>query len=452
MRKERINQLNDKDFNFSGKYVLYCMENAQREDYNHALEFAIQIANQYTKPVVVAFFITDKYKYSNQRYYRFMLEGIIKTKNQIQKRGINFVIKKDDFVNGCLSLSKDAFCIVFDKSYLKTQRNWRYKVAEKSDVKIFEVETDVIVPIEVVSKDMVPYAYIYRKKLENLFFEFLYDYQKLEPKIKTEIDLESLNFEEPQNYLDILNIDKSISTVEKYYKGGFDEAENRLKDFIERKLSYYKEFRSDPSKDYQSNLSPYLHFGQISSQKIMVEILKHYDFQDENIQSFYNEAVVWRELARNFCYYNSFYNYYEGIPEWAKKTLEEHLSDKREYIYDIDILENAKTHDIYWNAAQKELLITGKMHNYMRMYWAKKLIEWTDHPQKAFDIACYLNDKYELDGRDPNGYAGISWCFGTHDRPWTERKIFGKIRYMNDKGLERKFDIHKYVKKWITTL
>jgi deoxyribodipyrimidine photo-lyase len=180
---------------------------------------------------------------------------------------------------------------------------------------------------------------------------------------------------------------------------------------------------------------------------VVFEVLSKYGRKDENVDSFFNELIVWRELARNFCYYNPNYNQYEGIPDWAKETLEEHKNDKREYIYTIEELENAKTHDEYWNSAQLELLKTGKMHNYMRMYWCKKLIEWTDDPKKAFDIACYLNDKYELDGRDPNSYAGISWCFGTHDRPWKERKIFGKIRYMSTSVLEAKFDIKKYVEK-----
>lgn len=166
------------------------------------------------------------------------------------------------------------------------------------------------------------------------------------------------------------------------------------------------------------------------------------------MKSFFNELIIWRELARNFCFYNPLYNQYEGIPYWAKQTLEDHKKDPRERTYSLEELESGKTHDPYWNAAQRELLKSGKMHNYMRMYWAKKLIELTPDPKTAFDIACYMNDKYEIDGRDPNGYAGISWCFGTHDRPWKERKIFGKIRYMSKSGLEKRFNIDLYLLKW----
>ncbi len=450
MNDKRIKLLNKKGFSEKGKYILYCMEACQREDYNPALEFAIHLSNNYKKPVLVAFFITDKYRFSNQRYYRFMLEGIIKTKKKIEERGVKFLVQKDKFLEGCLRLGKDAFGIITDKNYLKTQRKWREDLALMSEISVFEVETEVVVPLDYISSKAVPYSYLYRKKLEKLIHSFLRDYEKIEPEFNsTGMDLESIDFEKPEDYLKILNIDKTVPTVEKYYTGGSEEAEKRLKEFIEKKLPYYKDYRSDPSKDYQSNLSPYLHFGQISPAKVVNEILKEYDYEDANIKSFLNEIVVWRELARNFCWHNPNYNQYEGIPKWAKESLEKHVSDKRPYLYTLEELEHGLTHDKYWNAAQKELLETGKMHNYMRMYWAKKLIEWTDHPKTAFDYACYLNDKYELDGRDPNGYAGISWCFGSFDRPWQERKIFGKVRYMSDKGLERKFNIKKYVEKYL---
>ncbi len=449
MFEYRLNKLNNCQDREDGKYVLYCMESSQREDFNFSLEFAVEKANSLKKPVVVAFFITDKYKYSNQRYYKFMLEGIVKTKKAVEERGIKFVIRKKTFVEGCLELAKNSACVILDRNYLKTQRKWKKEVAEKSDVAVYELENDVVIPIETISKTQIPYAYIYRKKVYEIIERFLHPVLKLEPKIKSlDIDLESLEFEDAEDFLNILNIDKKVPTVERYFLGGYDEAEKRLKIFINEKLHRYKQLRSDPTQDYTSNLSPYLHFGQISPLKIVLEVLKNYDMEDENVKSFFDELIVWRELARNFCWFNPLYNQYEGIPEWAKKTLEEHKKDKRDYIYTLEDFENAKTHDPYWNAAQKELLKTGKMHNYMRMYWAKKIIEWTEDPKEAFDIACYLNDKYELDGRDPNGYAGISWCFGNFDRPWQERKVLGKIRYMSDKGLETKFNISDYVRKF----
>jgi len=445
----RIKNLNSKSENSSGKFVAYIMEASQRAFYNHALEFAISYANSLNKPLIVIYNLTDKYKFSNLRYYTFIIEGLIKLKKDLDERGLKFFIKKSDYVSGSIEISKNAVALITDRNYLKLQRNWRTKVAQTIDVPLIEVESDVIVPVELVSGKKEPYAATIRPKILRLLDQFLEPVTHQELKINSSyIEFDHLNYKNVDEFISILQIDRTVKPVSEYYEGGYDKAMEFLKIFIEKKLPYYKALRSDPTKDFQSELSPYIHFGQISTLQILLEILKHYNIKDENVQSFINEIVIWRELARNFCLYNPMYNEYEGIPEWAKKTLEEHLKDKREFTYSLEELEFAKTHDSYWNAAQIQLLKTGKMHNYMRMYWAKKLIEWTEHPKIAFDYACYLNDKYELDGRDPNGYAGISWCFGTHDRPWFERPIFGKIRYMNDKGLERKFEIKKYVEKF----
>uniref|UniRef100_A0A7C3MKP5 Deoxyribodipyrimidine photo-lyase n=1 Tax=Dictyoglomus thermophilum TaxID=14 RepID=A0A7C3MKP5_DICTH len=451
MDKERIRKINNKDINKNGKFVLYYMSLSQREDQNHSLEFSVYLSNQLKKPLVVYFPISDMYKFSNIRYYRFMLEGILKTKKNIEERGIQFIIEKiNPPYKKVINSSQNYVAVILDKGYLRHPRKINKEIADNSEVSVFEIESDVIVPIEIASSKQETYASTIRPKIFNLLNIYLKPLEKLTPKVKSygyDFGFNPLSIQNVDEILKILSIDNSVSTVEKYFKGGSDEAEKRLKDFIENKLYKYKELRSNPAYDYQSNLSPYLHFGQISPIKIVLEVLKNYDFNDENVQSFFNELIIWRELARNFCYYNPFYNQYQGIPEWAKYTLEQHLSDKRDYIYNLEDLEKAKTHDIYWNTAQKELLKTGKMHGYMRMYWAKKVIEWTLHPKRAFDFICYLNDKYSLDGRDPNGYSGISWCLGSHDRPFQERKIFGKVRYMSKRGLEEKFDIKKYIER-----
>jgi Deoxyribodipyrimidine photolyase len=446
--KGRVKALNDGKFNKNGKFVIYWMSQSHRANFNHSLEFAIDLSNAYRKPLLVYFPITDRYKYSNARYYKFMLDGILEAKNSIEERGIKFVIEKvDDIKRRVVEISRDAFALITDKAYLKFYRRLNQYVADKLDIPVYEVESDVCVPVEIASDRLEPYAFGFRKKIYSIMDAFIVELKPREVKIKSvslDFGIGELTLKDSLEILDILNIDKSVSLSP--FVGGYSQARRYLEEFIERKLHKYKDFRSHPELDYQSNLSPYLHFGQISPIEVVLEVLSKYG-KDENVDSFFNELIVWRELARNFCYFNPNYNHYEGIPAWAKETLEEHKSDKRECIYTIEELENAKTYDEYWNSAQLELLKTGKMHNYMRMYWCKKLIEWTDDPKKAFDIACYLNDKYELDGRDPNGYAGISWCFGTHDRPWKERKIFGKIRYMSASGLEAKFDIKKYVEK-----
>jgi deoxyribodipyrimidine photo-lyase len=432
-----------KEINMNGKYIVYWMNHSQRAYFNHSLEFAIELSNKYKKPLLVYFPVTDKYRFSNIRYYKFMLEGVLDAKRDIEKRGIKFSIEKvNNIKEAVLNLVDNALALVIDKSYLKFYRNLNNKIIQESRISVFEVESDVIIPVEVVSNKQEPYAYLIRQKIYSMIDKFLI------PLKHRKVEINSLDYDfgvsDTENILNSLNIDRSVSTVR--YIGCYSQARKYLEEFISKKLYKYKQFRSHPELDYQSNLSPYLHFGHISPIEIAIEILSKY-VKDENVESFFNEMIIWRELARNFCYYNPNYNQYEGIPNWAKQTLEQHLSDKRDYIYSLEELENAKTHDEYWNAAQNELLKTGKMHNYMRMYWCKKIIEWTEHPKQAFDIACYLNDKYGLDGRDPNSYAGISWCFGTHDRPWQERKIFGKVRYMSKSGLENKFDMKKYLEK-----
>ncbi|MCX8096714.1 MAG: deoxyribodipyrimidine photo-lyase [Spirochaetes bacterium] len=445
----RVKKINGYGIDSSRDYILYCMEASQRINYNYSLLLAVKLANENNKPVVVLFNITDRYKHSNIRYYKFMIEGILKLRKDFEDLGIKFFIRKGDYVSGCVEFGKKSCCIVLDRNYLSLQRKWRSEVARSVDVAVFEVDNDVVVPVEVLSNKEEPYAYLVRNKIMPIIKNYLVEFEVQTPSIKSDhLDFgDEFYFNTVQEYLDNLNIGKSVKPVSSFV-GGYDEARKRLTGFIHNKLHSYKEYRSDPTKDFQSNLSPYLHFGNISPVEIINEILKFYSFDDPNVQSYVNELVVWRELARNFVFYNPNYNKYEGIPDWAKQTLEEHSRDEREYIYTLEDLENARTHDKYWNSAQKELLITGKMHNYMRMYWAKKLIEWTRTPREAFDIACYLNDKYELDGRDPNGYAGISWCFGSFDRPFSERKIFGRVRYMSANGLQKKFDIDKYVEKY----
>ncbi|MBN1298152.1 MAG: deoxyribodipyrimidine photolyase, partial [Actinobacteria bacterium] len=232
-----------------------------------------------------------------------------------------------------------------------------------------------------------------------------------------------------------------------WLKPGYANAINMLENFIENGLNIYDTKRNDPNEPAQSNLSPYIHFGQISAQRVALEIIKM-DIDESKKETFLEELIIRRELSDNFCYYNPCYDSFEGFPAWARDSLDHHRPDKRDYIYTLEEFENAKTHDPLWNAAQMEMAKTGKMHGYMRMYWAKKILEWTSSPDEAVKYAVYLNDSYSLDGRDPNGYTGIAWSIGgVHDRAWNQRKVFGKIRYMSYNGCSRKFDILSYIKK-----
>jgi len=241
-----------------------------------------------------------------------------------------------------------------------------------------------------------------------------------------------------------LKIDHSIKPVP-YFHGGMSEAKKQLEEFISKKLYRYDDLRNDPNENYVSNLSPYLHFGQISPLYVALQVSRN---SGKAVDAFLEELIIRRELSMNFVYHNPHYDDYQGLPDWAKQTLSEQRGNTRDYTYSRAELEQARTHDVYWNAAQREMVITGKMHGYMRMYWGKKILEWTAKPEEAYGTALYLNNKYELDGRDPNGYTGVAWCFGKHDRPWARRPIFGNVRYMSANGLKRKFDAEKYAKKY----
>jgi deoxyribodipyrimidine photo-lyase len=197
-----------------------------------------------------------------------------------------------------------------------------------------------------------------------------------------------------------------------------------------------------------SGLSPYLHFGQIGPLEVALTVREAPGIPEKAKEAFLEEMIVRRELSANFVFYNPRYDTYEGaLPAWSRATLEKHRHDPRPYLYGLQELENAATHDLYWNAAQEEMVKTGRMHNYMRMYWGKKIIEWSASPEEAWDTALYLNNRYELDGRDPNAFAGIAWCFGKHDRPWAEHPVFGQVRFMNQKGLDRKFRMKAYLSR-----
>jgi deoxyribodipyrimidine photo-lyase len=256
------------------------------------------------------------------------------------------------------------------------------------------------------------------------------------------LDFDSFDINDVDKAISKLHIDRSVQRVSSF-QGGTKEARKHLEVFLEGKLDQFPELRNDPTLDYLSHMSPYLHFGQISP---LFMALKALATKSPGTEAFLEELIVRRELSMNFVFYNEKYDSFEAVSEWAKKTLKAHKKDKRQYTYTLKDLESAKTHDPSWNAAQKEMVVKGKMHGYMRMYWGKKIIEWSKTPAGAFRNALYLNNKYELDGRDPNGFTGVAWCFGKHDRPWGERPIFGNVRYMNDKGLRRKFDVDGYVK------
>ena len=443
IQNERVKILNKNSVQ-NRKLVHYWMQASQRTEYNHALEYAIQQANGLNKPLVVYFGITDNFPEANERHYYFMLEGLKEVQSSLQERNIKMVIRHQSPEIGAMELSKQADLVVVDRGYLKIQRAWRNYVAERIDCPLIQIESDVVVPVETASPKEEFSAGTFRPKITKLLPNFLTPMNESQPKISSlNFEFDDFEINNVEKAIAQLKIDRSVKKVSDFH-GGTSEAKKNLQNFIEKKLDRYADLRNDPTLDYLSNMSPYLHFGQISPLYIALKIM---EAKSPGEEAYLEEMIVRRELSMNFIFYNQNYNEFEGLPVWAKKTLMEHIEDPREYLYSLEEFESAKTHDPYWNACQKEMMITGKMHGYMRMYWGKKILEWTKTPADGIKIALDLNNKYELDGRDPNGFTGVAWCFGKHDRAWFERNIFGKVRYMNDNGLRRKFDADGYIKK-----
>jgi len=427
-----------------GRYVLYWMQAAQRARCNHALEHAIDRANELKKPVVVAFGLTADFPEANARHYHFMLEGLREIVDELKDRGIQMLVQAQSPARCIPDLAREACLVVVDDGCLRVQQQWRAEVAEAVECPLVEVETNVIVPVEEAADKENFSAGTFRPRIRKKLDAYLVRLKRRKVrKDSLGLRLSGLKLKDIDHVVEQLRVDASVGKVTAYHGGG-KEARRRLDDFIKHKLDDYPDRRNDPNADGQSGLSPYLHFGQISPLDIALRVART---ASKGADAFLEELIVRRELSFNFVHYSHQYDCFEGLPPWAKRTLNFHGRDKREYTYSSDELEAARTHDPYWNAAQKEMILTGKMHGYMRMYWGKKILEWTKRPEEGFRISLYLNNKYELDGRDPNGFAGVAWCFGKHDRAWAERPVFGKIRYMNAAGLRRKFDADAYVRK-----
>jgi deoxyribodipyrimidine photo-lyase len=421
------------------------MQAAQRAHWNHALEYAIEQANGQGLPLVVLFCLVDDFPEANLRHYAFMLEGLVDAERDLEKKGIKLVVRRGAPDTLVPEMAAKAAFVVTDEGHLRIQRVWREDVAAQVQCRMVAVETNCIVPVETASDKGNFSAGTLRPRINRQLPGFLVPLKQRRVKhLSLELKLKGLELGDIAKILADLDLDRDVPPIESA-PGGTSAARKKLKSFLRDKLERFDDLRNDPTLDYTSGLSPYLHFGQVSPLYIALEAARQ--GAGPGLDAFLEELIVRRELSHNFTHYNSDYDQYEGLPVWAKTTLEQHADDPREYVYSREEFEQARTHDPYWNAAQLEMVHAGTMHGYMRMYWGKKILEWTADPQQGFDIALYLNNKYQLDGRDPNGFAGVAWCFGMHDRAWGERPVFGKVRYMNANGLRRKFKIDAYVEK-----
>ncbi len=442
---ERICRLNDRP-DRDGAYILYWMQQSQRADFNHALELAVGFANDRKLPLLVGFGLMDDYPEANARHYTFMLQGLREVASALAERGIAFVIRRGAPDAVALDLAADAAVVVCDAGYLRHKRAWRKRVGEGAECPVIRVEADVVVPVGLVSTKHEHAARTIRPRILRHCDHFLNPVETCEVvRDAGHLGLESdVDLSDVAAAVAALKLDHAVAPVGRL-TGGTSEARRRLEAFLDDDFAGYADGRNQPADWRCSFMSPYLHFGQISPIELALAVRGSETGGDGDRAAYLEELIVRRELSMNNVAYNPAYDRYDGLPEWARRTLGEHAGDARAHLYDIDELARGETHDRYWNAAMREMTATGFMHNYMRMYWGKKILEWSPDPETAFRTTLTLNNRYFIDGRDANSYTNVSWCFGMHDRAWTERPIFGKTRYMNAAGLERKFDIGRYV-------
>jgi deoxyribodipyrimidine photo-lyase len=427
-----------------GRYVLYWMQASCRASGNHALTYAIREANRLGQPVLACFGLTARFPEANARHYAFLLDGLEDASRALEGRGIRLVVRLGEPDQVAAELAGRASLVVTDRGYLRIQRLWRRRAAEALAVPLVQVESDVIVPVEAASSRDEFAAATLRPRLERRLAEYLVPLAETRPRRDSlGLTMRSEPLADLPALLRALGVDGQVPPVEGC-RGGASPARARLRAFLERGLARYAAERNDPSRSGQSGLGPYLHFGHISPLEVALAMRRR---RGPGRAAFLEELIVRRELSANFVLHNPDYDRWEGLPEWSRRSLTSHARDPRPHRYSAAELESARTHDPYWNAAQTELARDGTMHGYMRMYWGKKILEWSERPEDAFALALALNNRYQLDGRDPNSFAGVAWVFGKHDRPWPERPIFGKVRSMTSGGLERKFDVEAYVRR-----
>jgi deoxyribodipyrimidine photo-lyase len=421
--------------------VIYWMSRDQRIHDNWALISAMEYAVEINKPLVIIFNLTGNFLNAGSRQFRFLIRGLKNVFQSASEYNIPFFLLEGEASENIPEFIKktNAAVLFSDFDPLIIKRQWVKEVAGKINIPVYETDAHNIVPAFIVSGKQEFSAMHFRRKIFSLLPEFSEEYPSVYKLKKSEFnDVAEPDFD---------------ALIEKYIKPPYEvdwiepgqsAAYKSMETFLEENIINYSK-KNDPNSKAVSDLSPYLHYGHLSAQRIFLNLQKM-NVSGEAVKSFLDELIVRRELSDNYCLYNAGYNSFEGFPDWGKETLNKHRNDEREFLYSASDFENAGTHDNLWNAAQLEMMRRGKMHGYMRMYWAKKILEWSESPEDAQSIAIYLNDKYELDGRDPNGYAGIAWSIGgLHDRPFAERPVFGRIRFMNYNGCRRKFNIEEYI-------
>lgn len=448
---ERISKLNTAPERPDRAYVLYWSQMNRRVDANHALLYAVELANRFRLPVLFYEGLTCTYEYANDRLHTFLLQGVPETARRLRRAGIGYVFylrRTRELRNDVLyQLAKRAAAIVTDDYPVFIARDHNHHVPQKLDIAYYAVDSSCIVPMSQIAERQYG-AYTIRPKIKRLLSRYLkrsdeirvaHRFRSPIPEFHTNVSVANV-----PNLVAACEIDHSIKPALSF-EGGRLAAEKLLERFLAENLSRYARWRNEPSAHATSNMSPYLHFGRISTLEIALAVQdyarRHKLIADEYLE----ELIVRRELAFNYVRFVEDAGDLKNLPNWCRQNMKEHARDKRQSVYTAQQFEHAETHDDLWNAAQKEMLLCGKIHGYYRMYWGKKIIEWSPNYREAAQTMIDIHGRYALDGRDPNTYANILWCFGLHDRPWPERPVFGKMRYMSREGMQRKTNTQAYI-------
>ena len=446
IQPSRISTRKDAPDNPSGKYVLYWMGLSQRAAFNPALEYAIDEANARNLPVLVCYGIAEGFPEVNARHWTFLLEGMAGIGPALQQRGIAFVARRAPPVETALLYAADAALVVCDRNYLKPIERFYADFTARAPCRVVQVEGDVVVPVATASGKHEYAARTLRPRIMRQVDEYLVPLKARVVKRKaTDLRVEStLDLSDVPKLVASLKTDHTVKPVRRF-RGGTGEAEARLKHYLTIGFADYATVRGKPEAGAASHMSPYLHFGQISPVAIALAVRASPTGGPEDKAAYIEELVVRRELAMNHVHYSPNYEDYAVLPDWARKTLDAHRTDPRPFLYRPEQFEQSLTHDQYWNASMTEMRETGYMHNHMRMYWGKKILEWSRCPEEAWDTALRLNNRYFLDGRDANSFTNVGWLFGLHDRPWGTRPVYGTVRSLGPASL-KKFDADGYVR------
>ncbi len=480
----RVRDCNGAPIRNGGKYVLYWMIASRRLTFNFALDRALEHCRELGKPLLIFEALRCGYRWASDRMHRFVMDGMAHNARECAARDVTYFAYVEPSAgagSGILkALASDACAVVTDEYPCFFLPKMVAAAAKKISVRLEAIDSNGLLPLRA-AEQAFPTAYAFRRFLQKTLQAHLAEFPATDPlgKAKGEasgaVIAKSVRSRWPAAPPELLSGDATAlaefpiehSVAPTNARGGHGEAHTRMKTFLKTKLSAYGEQRNEPEADGASGLSFWLHFGHISVHEIFAELARVEKWKPEkialrangrregwwnmsaNAEAFLDELVTWRELGYNFCSHRHDYDQFESLPEWAQKTLQKHARDERESLYTLAQFESAKTHDALWNAAQTQLVSEGRIHNYLRMLWGKKILEWSATPRNALATLIQVNNKYSLDGRDPNSYSGIFWCLGRHDRPWgPERPIFGTVRYMSSQNTARKFSVKNYLKRY----